>query len=117
MVYGDVIEHFVFLFNVSASTDINTLSLHDALPIFTVRTVMVTSTALRDALLHRVREQTGVRGLTFEVEPTPLTGGFWAEDRKSTRLNSSHGYISYAAFCLKNKTANNIDILHCKLSW
>src|SRR5207245_3290899 len=31
------------------------------------------------------------------------------EDRKSTRLNSSHGSISYAGFCLKIKTKNNID--------
>src|SRR2546422_5458050 len=31
-------------------------------------------------------------------------------DRKSTRLNSSHGYISYAVFCLKKKTGNNIRI-------
>src|SRR5687768_17937941 len=30
-------------------------------------------------------------------------GGFYARDRKSTRLNSSHGYISYAVFCLKKK--------------
>src|SRR2546429_5772294 len=32
------------------------------------------------------------------------------EDRKSTRLNSSHGYISYAVFCLKKKTIINLDI-------
>src|SRR2546422_6953557 len=31
----------------------------------------------------------------------------WAKDRKSTRLNSSHGYISYAVFCLKKKKGNN----------
>src|SRR3989449_2460430 len=34
-------------------------------------------------------------------------------DRKSTRLNSSHGYISYAVFCLKKKKKNNIDRLKC----
>src|SRR5687768_18110775 len=34
-------------------------------------------------------------------------GGIDTEDRKSTRLNSSHGYISYAVFCLKKKTANH----------
>src|SRR2546422_5412837 len=34
---------------------------------------------------------------------------FWPRDRKSTRLNSSHGYISYAVFCLKKKKKMNID--------
>src|SRR5687768_18030500 len=34
----------------------------------------------------------------------------WAEDRKSTRLNSSHGYISYAVFCLKKKKKKTIKI-------
>src|SRR2546429_3471777 len=39
--------------------------------------------------------------LKYEMEaPAP----FVAQDRKSTRLNSSHGYISYAVFCLKKKT-------------
>src|SRR2546429_4332798 len=33
-------------------------------------------------------------------------------DRKSTRLNSSHGYISYAVFCLKKKTRNTYKIIH-----
>src|SRR2546429_1478290 len=36
-----------------------------------------------------------------------------AEDRKSTRLNSSHGYISYAVFCLKKKTDHADNILCC----
>src|SRR2546422_5360566 len=35
------------------------------------------------------------------------TGSQWARDRKSTRLNSSHGYISYAVFCLKKKKQKN----------
>src|SRR2546422_2128425 len=41
---------------------------------------------------------------------SPGTGGVVAlvEDRKSTRLNSSHGYISYAVFCLKKKKKNTI---------
>src|SRR5256884_6045172 len=42
-----------------------------------------------------------VLGLVFIVFP---------QDRKSTRLNSSHGYISYAVFCLKKK---NIKVEHC----
>src|SRR2546422_7184684 len=35
-------------------------------------------------------------------------------DRKSTRLNSSHGYISYAVFCLKKKKTENVRYLHQK---
>src|SRR2546429_3997973 len=42
-----------------------------------------------------------VGGGALEVQPTKVT--VLAEDRKSTRLNSSHGYISYAVFCLKKK--------------
>src|SRR2546422_8018007 len=37
-------------------------------------------------------------------------------DRKSTRLNSSHGYISYAVFCLKKKKKNNSSLLTLDLS-
>src|SRR2546429_5545121 len=36
----------------------------------------------------------------------------FAEDRKSTRLNSSHGYISYAVFCLKKKKITERDAVH-----
>src|SRR2546429_3161749 len=35
----------------------------------------------------------------------------WYQDRKSTRLNSSHGYISYAVFCLKKKKTENTNVL------
>src|SRR5689334_23595252 len=73
---------FFFFFNDTATTEIYTLSLHDALPIFLFRTrafLCLARTNLRDAL--------AVRHL----------------DRKSTRLNSSHSSISYAVFCLKKK--------------
>src|SRR5687768_18070940 len=40
----------------------------------------------------------------FAVEPALAHGSAGAEDRKSTRLNSSHGYISYAVFCLKKES-------------
>src|SRR5215475_2973524 len=68
---------FFFFFNDTATTEIYTLSLHDALPIWT-----------RPRCPHR------------------YTGGRCARsspDRKSTRLNSSHVKISYAVFCLKKK--------------
>src|SRR2546422_4486085 len=80
-----------FFFNDTATTEIYTLSLHDALPIspFVSRMLLVPS--------GQVLFASG--GPDIEVY-TP-TG-----DRKSTRLNSSHGYISYAVFCLKKKKKN-----------
>src|SRR6266542_4028372 len=72
-----------FFFNDTANTDIYTLSLHDALPIF----------------------QTVCRVSPLSDLPILITGetGTGKEDRKSTRLNSSHGSLSYAVFCLKKK--------------
>src|SRR2546429_1446636 len=59
---------------------------------------------------HRVevgveeRLRQGARGfVTLRVEGDGEQPAAFAEDRKSTRLNSSHGYISYAVFCLKKK--------------
>src|SRR5437764_3591074 len=71
-----------FFFNDAATTEIYTLSLHDALPI---------SAALdrRRPLRSRVARR---------IHPARPGG-----DRKSTRLNSSHRCISYAVFCLKKK--------------
>src|SRR5215216_7396594 len=74
---------FFFFFNDTATTEIYTLSLHDALPI----SPPVSSTVSAHA--SRARGGTG---------RTPS-----ARDRKSTRLNSSHQIISYAVFCLKKK--------------
>src|SRR5690349_25072761 len=76
-----------FLFIHTATAAIYTLSLHDALPIFQV----LSETG--PALLDRNREV--VFGQRFE--PAAV------QDRKSTRLNSSHVEISYAVFCLKKK--------------
>src|SRR2546429_5559652 len=76
---------FFFFFNDTATTEIYTLSLHDALPILNERPVSVAPGA-------RVRDAVEV----LDRELADL-------DRKSTRLNSSHGYISYAVFCLKKK--------------
>src|SRR2546430_14034732 len=75
-----------FFFNDTATTEIYTLSLHDALPI-SGTTVMAVDVApdLRNANVRVSRLPPGA-------------------DRKSTRLNSSHSQISYAVFCLKKKT-------------
>src|SRR3954452_25636669 len=69
-----------FFFNDTATTEIYTLSLHDALPISSALWPFASSAP----------------GPPRAVGPT-------AEDRKSTRLNSSHVRISYAVFCLKKK--------------
>src|SRR2546429_3496746 len=75
-----------FFFNDTATTEIYTLSLHDALPIFSMLVAMAQPTL---ASANTVRPK--------------YSGGLRPTDRKSTRLNSSHGYISYAVFCLKKK--------------
>src|SRR5215216_2849582 len=81
----------IFLFIDTATTEIYTLSLHDALPILiALRLQDGRGARLRLALQHQ------------------LAGG--EQDRKSTRLNSSHQIISYAVFCLKKKK-NNIMLL------
>src|SRR5258707_12021913 len=74
-----------FFFNDTATTEIYTLSLHDALPI--------SETSNRDR-----ETPSNVRETPFRVRETTSR-----EDRKSTRLNSSHANISYAVFCLKKK--------------
>src|SRR3712207_7360492 len=87
----------VFFFNDTATTEIYTLSLHDALPIFAgdVADVRIADAEAADELAGVVG---GVEGV--DAEDRSALG-----DRKSTRLNSSHANISYAVFCLKK---NNI---------
>src|SRR5438034_4012995 len=86
VVHSSASLFFLFFFNDPATTEIYTLSLHDALPISV-------EAADRDyrAFLERVRKE--------NVEQASLM----TVDRKSTRLNSSHTVISYAVFCLKKK--------------
>src|SRR2546422_2259473 len=87
---------FFFFFNDTATTEIYTLSLHDALPIFDSRR----STAVEiEPLVSRTFFPMMFTGCGPLCRSTSNT----AKDRKSTRLNSSHGYISYAVFCLKKK--------------
>src|SRR6266567_4750995 len=71
---------FIFFFNDTATTEIYTLSLHDALPISPWCRLQIDELA--------------------ELGARPRD---WPADRKSTRLNSSHSQISYAVFCLKKK--------------
>src|SRR6266705_5359311 len=84
---------FFFFFNDTATTEIYTLSLHDALPICDA------------AYLAQHRGQ-----ISPVLRPRPGLG----LDRKSTRLNSSHRTISYAVFCLKKKKKKNILFIDIK---
>src|SRR3712207_7608284 len=84
-----------FFFNDTATTEIYTLSLHDALPIFVV-----------DGVLDGGAHQAACPFLAHGLDANAAAVGeadFLDADRKSTRLNSSHANISYAVFCLKKK--------------
>src|SRR2546422_7456027 len=61
------------------------------------------STLFPYTTLFRSPTRSGSRGSPGEVLPSPSSIQASQRDRKSTRLNSSHGYISYAVFCLKKK--------------
>src|SRR5258707_11891360 len=105
---------FFFFFNDTATTEIYTLSLHDALPISIDK---MSSIALRSrgqanrsaasrALSHSARSCSAE---SFTLAPGATNAANTGIDRKSTRLNSSHANISYAVFCLKKKKAKNVQ--------
>src|SRR2546430_16723431 len=93
----------IFFFNDTATTEIYTLSLHDALPILDI--------AVGAAHIHAVLCQCGggkngpyghqLLDARNHVVIEKVEEGRFVVDRKSTRLNSSHSQISYAVFCLK----------------
>src|SRR2546429_6752323 len=100
-----------FFFNDTATTEIYTLSLHDALPISV-------GVADRGPYDDRIRLLVDLRigqipqaALRIILAVGAADADLDLGDRKSTRLNSSHGYISYAVFCLKKKKI--IDIQLC----
>src|SRR2546430_11003132 len=101
-----------FFFNDTATTEIYTLSLHDALPIFAVAAAVLAVVILLAPLLFWLAwnvldfaHAVGLPELGFWgiVLATLFLVVGWLGDRKSTRLNSSHSQISYAVFCLKKK--------------
>src|SRR2546422_4815655 len=103
-------DFFFFFFNDTATTEIYTLSLHDALPISVAGAVEEILDGAERQARKCVRSWTdGVyHGETILDDDGHGTTDIWiCADRKSTRLNSSHGYISYAVFCLKKKKQNN----------
>src|SRR3989449_6317002 len=90
--------HF-FFFNDTATTEIYTLSLHDALPI---SGGVALAPVVRLGSVRLGRTPLDGRGVAVgRCAGSRQHGG--KIDRKSTRLNSSHGYISYAGFCLEKK--------------
>src|SRR3989442_10097786 len=88
MNHCNISNYYFFFFNDTATTEIYTLSLHDALPISRCST---TGCAMRMASGWPCWSTTSARSTSMQA------------DRKSTRLNSSHVRISYAVFCLKKK--------------
>src|SRR5207247_8749315 len=98
----------LFVFTATAPTELYTLSLHDALPIY--------YNALQTEFTLRPTQGTSFQA-TWAFDklmdfPAPYL------DRKSTRLNSSHEWISYAVFCLKKKNNKNktVVIIHTTTS-
>src|SRR5687768_17655864 len=92
-----------FSFHDTATTEIYTLSLHDALPICShvlSGLVILVITLIRTSMNKTPAQGVEMAGLYWHF--VDLVWVFIL-DRKSTRLNSSHGYISYAVFCLKKK--------------
>src|SRR5258707_9977015 len=91
-------SEFFFFFNDTATTEIYTLSLHDALPIFrpggSTRNKRPASSISRAVTISKWAARARCPAATTHFDMV---------DRKSTRLNSSHANISYAVFCLKKK--------------
>src|SRR5258708_11491981 len=94
------VVRLVFFFNDTATTEIYTLSLHDALPISTI-------SRYNNGATNR-------SGLTVSDIIKRARDGD-VKDRKSTRLNSSHQIISYAVFCLKKKKIYSKHIM-CRIA-
>src|SRR3712207_8029951 len=103
-----MISNCFFFFNDTATTEIYTLSLHDALPICEARLALRAGVVL-DVVERREMYRKHAGPLRPDdrlciASPHPVA---WHGDRKSTRLNSSHANISYAVFCLKKKNKIN----------
>src|SRR5688572_33214597 len=96
----------LFFFNYAATTEIYTLSLHDALPILYAAGYDPSAMAtMFEKLEAKNKKKPGFIARAFATHPAPpdRREAALALDRKSTRLNSSHSQISYAVFCLKKK--------------
>src|SRR3712207_8131058 len=98
-----------FFFNDTATTEIYTLSLHDALPISGTATSRGSTDGTASA--RTAGPATSGAGpasaVATYVQNRAGSSSLRPRDRKSTRLNSSHANISYAVFCLKKKKKHN----------
>src|SRR5256885_11755583 len=92
---------FFFFFNDTATTEIYTLSLHDALPISEWRE---NTNRIKPDVVAPGTNIVSARCKLLDPPPVVPAAPIKDEDRKSTRLNSSHLVISYAVFCLKKKS-------------
>src|SRR5688572_33213949 len=90
---------FFFFFDDTATTEIYTLSLHDALPI----SGRDHGNRAGGTLVRRRGRDSGGRTVARRADDRDARDAELRQDRKSTRLNSSHSQISYAVFCLKKK--------------
>src|SRR3712207_8240638 len=107
----------VFCLNDTATAEIYTLSLHDALPICEILGVVGGSGTGKSVLMRSIIGlQTpdagevrvfGEETIGRDEDEAKDIRRRWGIDRKSTRLNSSHANISYAVFCLKKKNSRN----------
>src|SRR5690349_22396887 len=97
---------FFFFFNDPATTEIYTLSLHDALPISTIPRRRRRARARRSLRSGRIPASRAAASPGAAPSAASAARPSVLRDRKSTRLNSSHVEISYAVFCLKKKKNN-----------
>src|SRR3712207_9367884 len=99
------VVHLIFYVNDPATTEIYTLSLHDALPIYLAWRVGRLGEERRH-LVAVAGEHRGGRGNVVEADERVGVdeAGLGEGDRKSTRLNSSHANLSYAVFCLNKQS-------------
>src|SRR5258708_26233447 len=98
---------YLFFFNDTATTEIYTLSLHDALPISPGGNQCASSSS--SLMPRRLSTPAGSIGTPVSAATRANAAMIARRDRKSTRLNSSHQIISYAVFCLKKKKNKRDD--------
>src|SRR2546427_3659942 len=102
---------FFFFFNDTATTEIYTLSLHDALPIFIDCLIALAAEGSVQSA-HDISDGglavTLAESCFASMNNQPSSCHSERRDRKSTRLNSSHSQISYAVFCLKKKKTKQL---------
>src|SRR3712207_8529087 len=106
-----MVVYLLFFFNDTATTEIYTLSLHDALPIFELCGRLLRIEPDAEVQVEEPVEGLGVVLVLDHGRPQRVAHHLALAqahlDRKSTRLNSSHANISYAVFCLKKKKTSD----------